>query len=197
MDKRITEHFMLREFFTRDPKIITPIQWMMLNNLCGNILEVIRAFLRKKLNQPVTMKVTNGVRLPSDNNALRKKGYNPSETTDHLFGNIVKLHANSKIKKYGKYYFYSVGAGDVVPSCGAHEAFYLMEPYFDRKAGIIRLPEFPEVKIGQMILEKRTSYWLHISNPPELIYSDEMIAQFLNRSHFLVSENNGHQYRQA
>jgi len=184
---KITNHFSVEEFTKRDPKMLTPIQTLMLQNICNN-LEIIRAFLRN-----VPIKISDGLRLPSDINRLRKSGYNPSETSDHLFGNIVKLRSKVKTKLYGKYYVYSVGACDFVPSCGAQEAFNLMKTYFTRQTGIISLPD-RHIKVGQMILEKRDSFWIHMSNPPDLIYSDQIVASFFNRKHFLQSLNNGKSY---
>ena len=189
---KLSEHFQLKEFTDRPMELLTPIQLYILRNLCS-VLECIRTFLSQELEQPVPMKVSSGIRLPSDINRLRKAGYNPSETSDHLFGNIVKLRSKVKTKLYGKYYVYSVGACDFVPSCGAQEAFNLMKTYFTRQTGIISLPD-RHIKVGQMILEKRDSFWIHMSNPPDLIYSDQIVASFFNRKHFLQSLNNGKSY---
>jgi len=190
--REITDHFYESEF-ARKGYIITPIQRYMLLNLC-NILEAIREFLSAEYKKDTPIAVRDGIRLPSDNNALRKKGYNPSETTDHFFGNIVKLHSRQKILRFGKYYPYSVGAADIVPKCGAYEAFDKMKSYFTRKTGIITLPN-RHIRIGQMILEERNSCWIHVSNPPELIYSPDIVSAFLERPHFLKSDDNGKSYK--
>ena len=189
---KLSEHFQLKEFTDRPMELLTPIQLYMLRNLCS-VLECIRTFLSQELEQPVPMKVSSGIRLPSDINRLRKAGYNPSETSDHLFGNIVKLRSKVKIKMYGKYYTYSVGACDIVPLCGAEEAFNLMIPHFNRQTGEVNLPG-GTIRVGQIILEKRNTFWLHISNPPELMYSDQLVAQYFNRKHFLKSLDNGGSY---
>lgn len=193
----ITENFYIHEFTNRNVRLITPFQWMMLQNLCNN-LEAIRAFLNSHFNKKVYITITDGIRLPSDINALKKKGFRPSETSDHLFGNIIKLRSRAKIKQFGKYYNFSVGAGDLKPSCGAKEAFEALKPFFNRNSGIITLPS-GDIHVGQLILERRVysereSYWLHISNPPELIYSEQIVASFLTRKHFLISLNNGASY---
>ena len=195
MGNRITPHFHVSEFTKRDPKIITPIQWFMLQYLCNN-LEVMREFLSNEFGQTISIKVTNGIRMPSDNNALRKKGYNPSETSDHLFGNMVKLRSNAKIKQFGRYYNYSVGASDIIPACGAKEAYMRMKPFLTRGTGEISLPN-GRIKVGQMILEKRNGYWIHISNPPELIYSKNLADSFLDKIHFLQSTDNGRTYEKV
>jgi len=166
----------------------------MMQSLCEFIFEPIRRFLSKKLGKPVPMKISSGVLFPSDLNRLRKLGYNPSETSDHLFGNIVKLRSSAKIRKYGKYYQYSVGAGDVVPSCGAVEAFELLKPYFVKEKSIIALPD-GDVHIGQVILEKRNTHWLHISNSPNVIYQEDISNMFLRREPFLKSNDNGKSYQ--
>lgn len=189
---KITTNFQLKEFTDRSAELLTPIQLFMLRNLCST-LECIRTFLSAHYKTDISIKVTGGIRLPSDINRLRKAGYNPSETSDHLFGNIVKLRSKPKIKLFGKYYVYSVGAADVIPACSAEDAFNLMLPYFNRQTGEVNLPE-GTIKVGQMILEKKINTWLHISNPPELIYSDQMIASFFNRKHFLKSLDNGGSY---
>ena len=189
MTQRITPHFLLSEFVPRGNVTLTGIQYFMLHNLCNN-LEVIRDFLSKEFGRTISIKINNGVRMPSDNNRLRNAGFNPSETSDHLFGNMIKLRRPGNIKKFGLYYTYSVGAADIDPACGALEAWEAIKPYFTRKTGIVTLPG-QHIKIGQMILEKRNSHWIHISNPPELIYSPEMVAAFLKRVHFLQSNNNG------
>ena len=198
--RKITDHFWFHEFSKGDPRKVSPLQWMMLLNLCNN-LEIIRAFLtdhfdwkKKYRGRDMRIKVTNGIRLPSDNNRLRRQGYNPSETTDHFFGNIAKLRSKRKIRLYGKFYTFSVGAGDIVPGCGARKAWEAMKPYFDLRTGVINLPN-GKVTIGQLILEKRRGYWLHIANHPSLIYSDQMVHTFLYRKfRFLISENNGATY---
>ena len=190
---KITTNFQLKEFTDRPHELLTPIQRFMLLNLCS-ILECIRSFLSEALKTTIPLVVSSGIRLPSDTNKLRNAGNNPSETSDHLFGNIVKLRSKVKIKMFGRYYVYSVGAADVVPVCGATDAFQLMLPYFNRQTGEVNLPG-GTIKVGQIILEKKdNSDWLHVSNPWDLVYSGQMVASFFNRKHFLTSVNNGESY---
>lgn len=194
---KITDNFSFSEFSNRDPKMLSPVQWFMLQHLC-NDLELIRSFLCNYYNKDISIKISSGIRLPSDNNALRKAGYNPSETSDHFFGNIVKLRNKRKIKLYGMYYIFSVGACDWVPACGAKKAFELLMPYFNLKTGGIDLPGIPKgsLKIGQLILEKRNTYWIHQGNSPDLIFSEQVCDTFLNRKYrFMRSENNGASYQ--
>lgn len=188
---RISENFNLREFVA-EGRDITPIQAFMLQNLCIKILEPIRAFL----NCP--MAITSGMRFPSDINRLRKSGYNPSETSDHLFGNLVRVSSLKKKAIYGNYYSFSVGACDTVPSCGALQAWNKLKPYFDIANGIINLPvrnSIHPIKIGQLILEQNENgHWLHISNSQSILYSDAFIAKYLKKIPFLISEDNGKTY---
>lgn len=191
----LSTHFTFEEVCNRDHHILTPVQMEMLTNLCINVLEPVRSFLSTTTGKDVPIKVLSGVRFPSDNNRLKKQGFNPSETSDHLLGNIIKLHNPIKIRKYGKYYQYSVGAVDIVPACGAKEAWDLLRPYFNKLNCTIDLPDIAPVRIGQVILEKRKNYWLHISNPKSLVYSQAVAQTFLKSEPFLVSQDNGITYK--
>lgn len=184
---RISTNFLLSEFVP-DGREVSPIQVFMLQNLCIKILEPIRAFCK------CSIKISNGMRFPSDINRLRKAGYNPSETSDHLFGNVVRVKSLPKKAKYGAYYAFSVGAADCIPSIGAKAVWEKVNPYFNKAEGTIELPT-GKIKVGQFILEKRNGYWLHISNPASLIYSTKFDKRFLNRTPFLYSDDNGKTYK--
>lgn len=191
---KLSENFWYSEFSDRDAGILTPIQMYMVKNIAANILQPIRDFLSNIYDKDVSIRVVSGIRFPSDHNRLKKQGFNPSETSDHLFGNIVKLRNAMKIRRYGKYFQYSVGAADVIPFCGAKEAWDKMRPFFVREKGIIDLPE-KRISIGQVILERRRSFWLHISNPKNLIYTDFISDMFLKTEPFLESMDNGITYK--
>jgi len=191
---QLSKLFKYSELCDRDHHILTPVQIHMMQSLCELVLEPIRRFLSLQYGKQIAMRVDSGVRFPSDLNRLRKLGYNPSETSDHLFGNIVKLRNQMKIRKYGKYYQYSVGAVDVVPTCGAVEAFNLLQPYFVKERSIISLPEC-DVPIGQVILEKRNTHWIHISNSSDVIYQETISNIFLRKEPFLKSNDNGKSYQ--
>lgn len=194
MIMQLTDHFSFSEFCDRDHHILTPVQLQMVSSLCADILEPLRSYLGYRCNREISVKVVSGIRFPSDNNRLKKQGYNPSETSDHLFGNIVKLHSAINIRKYGKYFQYAVGAVDIIPSCGAKEAWDILLPLFNKIKGSIVLPD-REVFIGQFILEKRNSYWLHVSNPKTLIYDKFIVETFLKNEPFLISQDNGITYK--
>lgn len=190
---KVSEHFNYEEFCKRNQEVLIPVQMLMLINLCQNILEPIRSHLCTVCKRDVPIKVVSGIRFPSDNNRLRVQGFNPSETSDHLFGNVVKLHNAVKIRKYGKYYQFSVGAADVIPDCGADRAWDILAPFFNKNTATIDLPR-GQIAIGQVILERRKSYWLHISNPKRLIYTEEVIQPYLKSEPFLKSLDNGVTY---
>jgi len=190
---KVSDHFEYEEFCKRDQEILTPVQMYMLINLCQNILEPIRSHLCVVCKRDVSIKVVSGIRFPSDNNRIRAQGFNPSETSDHLFGNIVKLHNAVKIRKYGKYYQFSVGAADIIPDCGADRAWDILLPFFNRNTSTIDLPGC-SIPIGQVILEKRKTFWLHISNPKRLIFTEQVVETYLKSEPFLKSLDNGCTY---
>lgn len=191
---KLSDNFWFSEFSNRDPSVLTSIQLYMIKNLAERILQPIRNYLTDVFAKDVSIKIVSGVRFPSDLNRLRAQGYNPSETSDHLCGNIVKLRSSAKIRVYGKYFQFSVGAVDILPSCGAKEAWDVLAPHFVREHSCIALPN-GNVKIGQIILEKRRSYWLHVSNPKKLVYNSFVAETFLKVEPFLQSMDNGMTYK--
>jgi len=164
---RISEHFDFEEFSSRDYHLLTPMQTGMLDNLCKSVLEPLRKFCGMHIT------IISGIRFPSDNNRLRREGYNPSETSDHLFGNVTKLRDPAKVKRFGRYYSYSVGACDIVPEIGTKQLWDEIKPYFDRANNLINLPQpIGSIRIGQLIYEMwEDKSWIHVSNPVDLIYS--------------------------
>lgn len=191
----MSDHFTFDEFTPRDHHILTPVQLQMLDNLCVNILEPIRQFVKEVFGEKkCRFTVSSGIRFPSDQNTMRRQGHNPSETSDHLFGNIVKLHGAGKIAKYGKFFQYSVGAADIIPECGAKELWNALTLYMDPVNRCINLPN-RKVVIGQFILERGNGFWLHMSNPKSLIYSEEVSSTFLKNNPFLISMDNGKSYK--
>lgn len=177
-----------RDQFVSIGRNLSPIQDYMLEHLCNEILEPLMDFLE------CDFKIKNGVRFPTDNNFLRKEGENPSETSDHLFGNVIKIKSQGKRNRWGDYFSHSVGAADVIPSIGAKRAFQKLIPCFDKTNRCINIPN-RTIKIGQVILEnKNGNYWIHISNPSNLIYCNDFSHRFLYRSPFAISSNNGQNY---
>ena len=191
----LSEHFSFDEFVKESNPKLTSIQWYMLQNLCQNILEPLRAFAGQVSRIKNCFTITSGMRFPSDRERLIKQGYHPSETTDHDYGQAVKLTREKNIAKYGEYYFYSMGAADIVPACGALFLFEKCKQYFKHGEHAIDLPT-GKIFINQFILEKGKDYWLHISNPVSLLYKEPMI-KFLDKDCFLQSLDNGSSYQRV
>ena len=184
----LSKNFYLREFTKLPDSSITPIQRFLVKSLCEDVLQPIRDFLGCKC------KVTSGIRTDKDRARLKAAGYGVSETSDHDYGDTVSLTRRSKITRFGAYYSYSVGAADLMPVCGAESAFWKLRQYFNPVTGEINLPA-QVVKVGQLILEKGNIYWLHISNPASLVYSEAFVQKFLKKSPFLISLDNGRTYQ--
>jgi len=190
---KLSENFWYSEFCKRDHHVLTVLQMHLLQNITQGILEPLRSFLSDYFNKETKIKIVSGVRFPSDHNRLKKQGFNPSPISDHLFGNIIKLNDAPNIQKYGKYYQFSVGAVDIIPECGAKEAWDAMKQYFNKNESSIDFPN-KKIFIGQVILEKRKSFWIHISNPKKLIFQDFVSNVFLKKEPFLKSLDNGITY---
>ncbi len=185
---RLSKNFYLSEFTKLSDSQVTPVQKFLLKALCNDILEPLRAFFSCPIN------VTSGMRTRDDYNRLKARGYHPSETSDHFFGEAVPLTRKSKIQKFGNFYSYSVGAADIVPACGADVAFDRLKDYISPIAGWVSFPQV-NLRVGQLILEHGKSYWLHVSNPATLVYSRQFAKEYLKRIHFLKSLDNGKTYQ--
>lgn len=185
---KLSDHFSLGEFTREAENRFSPTQIFLLQSICQNILEPMRAFLS------CPIKVVSGVRTRGDYDRLIKQGYHPSETSDHFFGETVPLSRATKIQRFGPTYSYSVGAADIMPACSAEEAFSRMRQYFRPATGIVELPNM-NVKIGQLILERSKTYWLHVSNPATLVYSEIFADRYLKKAPFLMSLDNGKSYQ--
>lgn len=185
---QLSKNFHLKEFTKLHESQLTPIQRYLLKSLCEEVLQPIRNFLSCRI------KVTSGLRMIEDVKRLKAAGYNPSETSDHFFGESVPLSRTIKIARFGSFYSYSVGAGDIIPACGAEIAFWKLRPYFNPVTGEVNLPE-QIIKIGQLILEKGNTYWMHVSNPTTLVYSETFASKYLKKTPFLISLDNGRSYQ--
>lgn len=185
---QLSENFYLKEFTKLPQALITPVQMFLLKSLCEDVLQPIRNFLGCRI------KVTNGLRTATDRERLKAAGYNVSETSDHDFGETVALSRTSKIARFGGFYSYSVGAGDIIPACGAEAAYWKLRPYFDPVTGELNLPA-QNINVGQLILEHGKTYWIHASNPATLVYTNVFAQKFLKKSPFLISLDNGRTYQ--
>jgi len=189
---KLSTNFHLSEITSLPVSSIPGSRLHLMLSLCKDILQPIRDFLG------VPVKVTSGMRDMDEYHRLIKKGYYPSETSDHFFGVPVPIRKKYKRSKYGSLYTLSVGAVDIVPAGGASRAFKRLILNANEEDGTITLPFSggdKKISIGQMILEKRRSYWIHISNSPLLVYSQGFVDRYLRRTHFLESLDNGQTYR--
>jgi len=154
--------------FFKDPAKVSPLSRAMAENLLGNILVPLL---------PVaggSFELYDGARELADIARLEALGYHPSKTTDHFFG-IMEPTA---------------GAGDVVPKCGAERFFEYVKKNTNRAAGTIVAPSGAVLKVGQIILEKNRTAWIHISNPRRLFW-----PKAAGKTTLLISTDNGKTYR--
>jgi hypothetical protein len=159
----------------------------LLNNLAKNL-----QIIRNEIPAGAYMKVTGGVRTLSDYDRLRKKGYNPSETSDHYCGSSVPLsYGSKKYKKYGETYNFAVGAADIVPKgMGVWDLFVLAAT----------LTKKGECDFGQIIYEKspnqdpaKVKEWVHFGGSLKGIFSNAII-KLVARSQFMKTTNGGKSY---
>jgi len=145
--------------------------------------------VRSALPRGSWIQITSGVRAPEDYRRLVKAGYRPSTTSDHNFGNAVKLTVNTnKYKKYGPTYNFSVGAAD----CVSHNLD--VRNLFDIAK---KLTEENKCRFGQVIYEENPNTgakWVHFGADPSYYFSEEVV-KFIGRLPFLVSLDGGKSYQ--
>jgi hypothetical protein len=150
--------------------VLSETQQLMINSIIDHILNPIEDYAGKIL-------ISSGLRTLADRDRLIKQGYNPSKTSDHFYGFMP----------------FTSGAADFVLSTGSQGTFdlyYDLYRRYDKTKNRIVLPK-TEIEVGQMILEKNKSYWIHIANPRRMFYSDKCP---LPGKMFLKSEDNGKTY---
>jgi len=147
----------------------------------ANSLQIIRNMFGKPLI------IGNGIRGASDFMRLIEKGYHPSPTSDHFFGNVVPIGAPHRLYPIlGHYYSFSVGAADVIS---------------DNPMGLfnlaIQLNESGKTSFGQIIHEtdpiKKTE-WVHFGNKREKFYS-EIICNLIGKEKYLYTIDGGITYQ--
>lgn len=100
---------------------------------------------------PGGLMLSSGARTGKSYDRLVAKGYNPSKTSDHFCGYNI---SNSTT---------SAGAGDFIPVTGNAKTFFeWLIGHYDRKSGHLIL-DGVVVKVGQILLEKGNTYWVHLS----------------------------------
>jgi len=188
MSQKITKNFSFYEFRPKGkPKSWMPANEftkMLVTNLATN-LQVVRSAMPRG----DWIKITSGVRAPEDYDRLINAGYIPSTTSDHNFGNAVKLTINTiKYKKYGPTYNFSVGAADCIShTLNVHDLFLISCELVKRN----------ECRFGQVIYEenpKTGAQWVHFGADPTYYFS-EKIVNFMGKQPFLVSMDGGKSYQ--
>ncbi|MEN6624204.1 MAG: hypothetical protein ABFD50_21980, partial [Smithella sp.] len=62
-------------------------------------------------------------------------------------------------------------------------------------AKVMAMSKAGKIKIGQLIHEYGSGKdWIHVSNDPHIIYSDEVCKEFLTREKYLTSPDDGVNY---
>lgn len=190
MFQKITKNFYFHELRPKgQPKTWLPsntYQSSLIFNLTKN-LQVVRSAMPKNSY----IQITSGMRSPADYERLVKLGYNPSKTSDHNYGNAIKLSPNTKkFKKYGPTYNFSVGAAD----CFSHR-FSVKDLFLLAK----ELTQAGKCKFGQIIYEynpKTKAEWVHFGGDPGYVFSDIIVA-FIERIPFMESLDGGKSYQIA
>lgn len=181
--KKITNNFYYYEVERKGfPKVPTKMEVFLLQYLFGN-LQVIREVAKR------SFRISDCRRTITKYESMLLRGYYPSETSDHFWGQKIKTRSAKKKKRYGPVYECSMGAIDFVPAFKCFEVFELAVRY--NKAGM--------VDFGQIIYEKNPktgAEWIHISNSPSLLYTKFVIDSFsLKRGKYMITKNGGKTYR--
>jgi len=166
---KITRNFEMDEFVPSDNYEVTDKNMVFLKYMCVTL-----EYIRVLINEPVY--ITSGIRDLDAYFDLLNRGYHPSETSDHFFGNPVFWPDT------GKYYTMSVGAADIVFANTNILSVYEQV----KKQGWL------DERIGQFLYEKDGSVeWIHVSNNPKDFYQHSMLELFPDRKKYLKSFNGG------
>lgn len=133
----------------------TPMQELMIAGLV-RVLQPLR-------DRVGPIDITHGIRLATDYQRLIDEGRHPSPTSDHYFGQPIKLVNDARGFDW---WVYSTGACDFVPrEVSVQEAWEVL------------LMVTPMAHIGQIIREQEGDReWIHLGNPRALIYSPAVVA---------------------
>ena len=182
-------YFKKSEFESRGfPTRPSALESFLLANLIYKILNPIRALIGVPIN------INDCYRDMAKYRTLIKRGYNPSPTSDHFWGQSIETIRERDKKKYGDSYSFSSGAVDF--GCSGRGS--LVSVFNDIRG----LESTGAIKVGQCILESKTekgkivSQWIHISNPREIIYDAEFMKELqIKPRKFLYSKDNGKTYK--
>jgi len=174
----MTKNFPLIEFQKVGFPIDASIKEMFMLKLIADNLQ----FIRDEIGVPII--ITNSFRTRENYLAMLNKGYYPSETSDHFYGQKIPVKNPEKIEKYGAWFDLSTGAVDF--KCAE------IEKNFKK---IVQMAISGEIKIGQLILESNgSSKWIHMSNSPEAVYGKALASKIPFRQPYLCSLDGGRTY---
>jgi len=190
MSHHVTRNFLWSEITRVDPEELPDVTRYLLLRLAEDVLQPIRDFLG------CPIRVTSGLRWPSDYIRLKHLGYNPSLTSDHFAGLPVRTVTENHRKRYGEFYWLSVGAADIVPSCGVGNAWNALRDVASgaTTGGAVIMAHAGKIVCGQVINE---GGWLHVSNPPRVLLSDDYSNIAIHRRPWLESPDRGKTYREV
>ena len=156
--------------FFKDPTKASAQAVKMAENLLENIIKPLLPAMGG------SCVLSSGARTMDDIKRLEAQGYHPSKTSDHLFGLMEP----------------TAGAGDIIPACGPERFFDWVKKNCNPSAGTITAPSGAVVRVGQVILEKNRTSWIHLSNPRKLFWPTAAGVPTL-----LVSLDNGKTYQRV
>lgn len=175
---QLTTNFKSEEFTTTPWEKLPAFQQFLFQQMAKNL-----QVLREACGLP--FKITSAMRTLADYQALKVKGYNPSETSDHFYGVPVPISNPDKQKLFGAYYNFSVGATDFTT---------VDNPKVFAKAQ--ELMAKGKFNPGQLIHEQGNGMnWIHLSNNPQVIYGPDFCSRFLKKPGVLVSNDAGKTYQ--
>jgi len=140
--------------------------------IMADTLETVRAAAGKPIS------IVGGIRTAKSAEAMRKAGSNPSNTSDHFYGENPAVPL-------------AVGAVDIqCPGMNIKDLFNL----------ILQLKWNGKISTGQVLLEHnpvKGSWWVHVANDPRLVLSPEDLAKRTDSSINLVavSLDNGKSFK--
>ena len=177
---KLTDNFALEEF-TKEK--VTDYQIGLLKVLATQLQKLRDSLQEERIDpkKPVTIGISSGVRTMADYERLKKKGYNPSKTSDHFCG----LQLDGKP---------CIGAADIyVKNCRLS--------YHDIAQRLILMDQDGVVNVGQVIWEKNPktgSEWIHIGNDWTYIFEAPEVIEAINKTRrkYLYSPDNGETYKE-
>lgn len=155
--------------------VLTEIQVMMVDYLIYQIITPIEQYY------DITLAASSGFRSMYDYERLVRDGYNPSRTSDHFFGLMPFTSGAVDVYILGK------------QKITTEKLFKDLLLKRNKEKNRIILGE-KTIFVGQMILEKRKTNWIHFANPRRVFYSPKApLPGYM----FLQSEDNGKTFKQV